>query len=61
MSYFANRQTQAYGGEKKEKLIIILVILVLLELTVSTREPITRLTKELQWLLLVDVTKNRLL
>lgn len=37
----------------------VLVILVLKQLTVSTGESITRLTKELQRLLLVDVTKHR--
>lgn len=39
----------------------LLVILVLKQLTVPTGESVTRLTKQLQWLLLVDVTKHRLL
>lgn len=39
----------------------ILMIFVLLQLTVSTRESVTRFTKQLQWLLFVDVAKNWLL
>lgn len=62
-SLFVNRTRCFYYWRREHytNKLCILVILVLKQLTVATSESVTCLTKQLEWLLLVDVTKHGLL